>query len=83
MAACRYHCIALVSPILAACVCVQVFEPAFREPFPNVTRWFLTCVNQPEFLAELGEVQLCSKAAQFDGTGGMGVGVGEGGGEDI
>ena len=61
-------------------VCVQVFEPAFREPFPNVTRWFLTCVNQPEFQAELGEVQLCSKAAQFDGTGGMGVEVG---GKDI
>lgn len=44
----------------------QVFEPAFRAPFPNVTRWFLTCVNQPEFKAELGDFQLCSKAAQFD-----------------
>ena len=62
-------------------MCVQVFEPAFRAPFPNVTRWFLTCVNQPEFKAELGDFQLCSKAAQFDGTGATGKGKGKGKGE--
>ncbi|XP_028272753.1 elongation factor 1-gamma-like [Parambassis ranga] len=44
----------------------QVLEPAFRQPYPNVTRWFVTCVNQPEFKAVLGEVKLCEKMAQFD-----------------
>jgi elongation factor 1-gamma len=44
-----------------------VLEPAFRQPYPNVTRWFTTCVNQPQFKAVLGEVKLCEKMAQFDG----------------
>uniref|UniRef100_A0A8C3MTL6 Uncharacterized protein n=1 Tax=Geospiza parvula TaxID=87175 RepID=A0A8C3MTL6_GEOPR len=44
----------------------QVLDPAFRGPFGNVTRWFLTCLNQPEFKAVLGEVQLCQRMAQFD-----------------
>ena len=44
-----------------------MFDPAYRGPFPNVNRWFLTCVNQPQFKAILGEVVLCTKAAQFDG----------------
>uniref|UniRef100_A0A8C5ABQ8 Eukaryotic translation elongation factor 1 gamma n=1 Tax=Gadus morhua TaxID=8049 RepID=A0A8C5ABQ8_GADMO len=44
----------------------QVLEPAFRQPYPNVTRWFTTCVNQPQFKAVLGEVKLCEKMAQFD-----------------
>lgn len=45
----------------------QVLEPSFRQPYPNVTRWFVTCVNQPQFKAVLGEVKLCEKMAQFDG----------------
>ncbi|XP_045886584.1 elongation factor 1-gamma isoform X1 [Micropterus dolomieu] len=44
----------------------QVLEPSFRQPYTNVTRWFVTCVNQPEFKAVLGEVKLCEKMAQFD-----------------
>ncbi|XP_066574947.1 elongation factor 1-gamma isoform X2 [Amia ocellicauda] len=44
----------------------QVLEPSFRQAFPNTTRWFLTCVNQPQFRAVLGEVRLCEKMAQFD-----------------
>ncbi|MEY6333245.1 glutathione binding-like protein, partial [Salmonella enterica subsp. enterica serovar Corvallis] len=44
----------------------QVFEPSFRQPYPNVTRWFVTCINQPQFKAVLGEVKLCEKMAQFD-----------------
>ncbi|XP_041068393.1 valine--tRNA ligase [Carcharodon carcharias] len=39
----------------------HVFEPDFRKPFINVNRWFLTCVNQPEFIRALGEVKLCEK----------------------
>ncbi|CAB1337580.1 unnamed protein product [Coregonus sp. 'balchen'] len=44
----------------------QVLEPSFRQPYPNVTRWFQTCVNQPQFKTVLGEVKLCDKMAQFD-----------------
>uniref|UniRef100_A0A8C5ND85 Eukaryotic translation elongation factor 1 gamma n=1 Tax=Gouania willdenowi TaxID=441366 RepID=A0A8C5ND85_GOUWI len=44
----------------------QVLEPSFRQPYPNVTRWFVTCVNQPQFKTVLGEVNLCEKMAQFD-----------------
>uniref|UniRef100_A0A6Q2XE56 Valine--tRNA ligase n=1 Tax=Esox lucius TaxID=8010 RepID=A0A6Q2XE56_ESOLU len=27
----------------------------------NVTRWFLTCVNQPQFVKVLGQISLCEK----------------------
>ena len=46
---------------------IQVLDPAFREPYVNVNRWFTTCVNQPQFKEVLGEVQLCTKMATFDG----------------
>ena len=38
----------------------------FRAGFNNVTRWFLTLVNQPEVKRVIGDVALCSKAATFD-----------------
>merc|ERR1712042_59483 len=44
----------------------QVFDPKFREPFGNVNRWFLTCINQPNFKSVLGEFTLCEKMATFD-----------------
>uniref|UniRef100_A0A287CVC9 Elongation factor 1-gamma n=1 Tax=Ictidomys tridecemlineatus TaxID=43179 RepID=A0A287CVC9_ICTTR len=44
----------------------QVLEPSFCQAFPNTNRWFLTCINQPQFRAILGEVKLCEKMAQFD-----------------
>ncbi|XP_063046311.1 elongation factor 1-gamma [Engraulis encrasicolus] len=44
----------------------QVMEPAFRQPYANVNRWFTTCINQPQFKTVLGEVKLCEKMAQFD-----------------
>ena len=44
----------------------QVLEPSFRQAFPNTNRLFLTCINQPQFRAVLGEVKLCEKMAQFD-----------------
>jgi len=44
----------------------QVMDPKFREPFGNVNRWFLTCVNQPQFKTVLGEFTLCEKMATFD-----------------
>ncbi|KAI8804538.1 glutathione S-transferase, partial [Cladochytrium replicatum] len=35
-----------------------VFDKDFRKRFGNVNRWFLTCVNQPNFAKVLGEVKL-------------------------
>merc|ERR1712117_190977 len=35
-------------------------------PFGNVTRWFNTVVNQPNFKAVSGSVELCTKMAEFD-----------------
>jgi len=40
----------------------EVFDAGFRAPFPNVFRWFLTCVNQPQFTAVIGETTLCVTA---------------------
>ena len=44
----------------------NVMDPRFREPYGNVNRWFVTLVNQPEFKSVLGNVELCTKMAQFD-----------------
>ncbi|XP_068610674.1 valine--tRNA ligase [Brachionichthys hirsutus] len=38
-----------------------VLEPSDRKVLTNVTRWFTTCVNQPEFLKVLGTTDLCEK----------------------
>jgi elongation factor 1-gamma len=44
-----------------------IIEPSLREPYPNVTRWFLTLIHQKEFQAVLGnDYKLCEKTAQFD-----------------
>jgi elongation factor 1-gamma len=52
--------------IAVACALVNpaklVFDAAFRKGLPNVFRWFTTCVNQPEFSAVLGAVELCTEA---------------------
>ncbi|KAG8146634.1 hypothetical protein E2320_013762 [Naja naja] len=39
----------------------------YKQPYENVNRWFVTCVNQPQFKAILGDLKLCEKMAQFDG----------------
>ncbi|MBN3299917.1 SYVC ligase, partial [Amia calva] len=39
-----------------------VLEPGLRKSLMNVTRWFETCVNQPQFRQVLGKVALCEKA---------------------
>ncbi|XP_039624592.1 valine--tRNA ligase [Polypterus senegalus] len=43
-----------------------VLDPVVRKPFINVTRWFVTCVNQPQFKKILGEVKLCEKVVQIN-----------------
>jgi elongation factor 1-gamma len=40
-----------------------VLDAGARAPYPSVTRWFLTCVNQPAFRSVLGDVPLCEVAA--------------------
>jgi len=44
----------------------QVMDGKFREPYGNVNRWFLTCINQPKFKEVLGDFKLCEKMATFD-----------------
>uniref|UniRef100_A0A7S1MZB5 Elongation factor 1-gamma n=1 Tax=Phaeocystis cordata TaxID=118079 RepID=A0A7S1MZB5_9EUKA len=47
------------------CVCnlyegmKSVFDAAFRKPYSCVERYFVTCVNQPEFKAVIGSFELC------------------------
>ena len=48
-------------------ICLQVLDPEFRKPFLNVTRWFTTMVNQPQFKSVVGDIVLASKMAVSDG----------------
>ncbi|CAG6014988.1 unnamed protein product [Menidia menidia] len=36
-------------------------EPSDKKEVMNVTRWFTTCINQPQFLKVLGEIDPCQK----------------------
>lgn len=44
-----------------------VCDKAFLKPFANVVRWFQTCVNQPEFAAVVGKVEMCKKETMAAG----------------
>jgi len=60
-----------LADIAVACDLLLLFqwiiEPSLREPYPTVTRWFLTLIHQKEFQAVLGnDYKLCEKTAQFD-----------------
>jgi len=41
----------------------KALDGGFRKAFVNTNRWFVTCVNQPQWKAILGEVALCTKMA--------------------
>lgn len=43
----------------------HVLSEEYRKNIVHVVRWFLTCVNQPEF-SSFGKTALCDKEAQFD-----------------
>lgn len=43
----------------------QVLAEEYRKNIPHATRWFLTCVNQPEF-SSFGQTSVCEKEATFD-----------------
>lgn len=62
------ECVTLAD-IVAVCSLVQayqkLFDASFRSVFPNVNRWFVTCVNQPQFKNVLGDVVLCVQQAVF------------------
>lgn len=47
-----------------------LMDAKFRSPFPNTMRWFMTCVNQPEFKAVIGEVVLCVTETAAPSAGG-------------
>ena len=38
-----------------------VMDAKTRSKYPNNTRWFNTCIHQPNFLKVLGNVKLCEK----------------------
>jgi elongation factor 1-gamma len=46
----------------------MVMDITFRKNYGNVNRWFLTCVNQPQFRTVLGEVKLAEKMAVAKGA---------------
>jgi len=48
------------------CLYKLVLDPKFRAPYGNLNRWFMTCVNQPQFKKVLGEVKMAESMAQFD-----------------
>jgi len=54
------------------CVCnlyegmKSVFDAGFRKPYPCVERYFVTCVNQPEFKAVIGSFELCKESIKLD-----------------
>jgi len=41
----------------------NVLDNGFRNSFTNTNRWFLTCVNQPNFVKHIGNVELAKKMA--------------------
>jgi len=46
----------------------MVLDITFRKNYGNVNRWFLTCVNQPQFRTVLGETKLAEKMAVAKGA---------------
>jgi len=42
----------------------MVFTPKFLQAFPNVTRWFTTLINQPEFSKVIGKVEFAKEEQQ-------------------
>mmetsp|Transcript_62632 Transcript_62632/g.135664 ORF Transcript_62632/g.135664 Transcript_62632/m.135664 type:complete len:440 (+) Transcript_62632:59-1378(+) len=45
-----------------------VADASYRAAFPNVMRWFETCVNQPQFENVIGKVVLCNAEMTASGA---------------
>uniref|UniRef100_A0A669C996 Valine--tRNA ligase n=1 Tax=Oreochromis niloticus TaxID=8128 RepID=A0A669C996_ORENI len=52
---------AVATAVLLPFKYVCALEPSDRKAVTNVTRWFTTCINQPQFLKVLGAIVLCEK----------------------
>ncbi|MEQ2164086.1 hypothetical protein GOODEAATRI_002952 [Goodea atripinnis] len=60
---------AVVFPLMGVMgVDKKALEPSDRKAVTNVTRWFTTCINQPQFLKALGEIALCEKVGPVTPT---------------
>ena len=46
----------------------NVFDPAFRAPFPSLCRYFETVANQPAVVKVMGPYTLCEKAMVYTGA---------------
>lgn len=62
-----------LADVAVSCCLLPLFqhclEPEQRRHLTNLTRWFETCLHQPEFKAVLGDKvdeHFCKKACQFD-----------------
>lgn len=59
-----------LADIVVACNLLHLYEhvcdEANRKPYPNLNRWFNTCINQAQFKAILGDFKICQKEAQVD-----------------
>jgi len=44
----------------------SLFDAERRKQFPNLTRWFVTIINQPNVKAVVGDFKLCTEALKFD-----------------
>jgi len=52
----------------------ELFSPDYVSKFPNVTRWFTCCVNQPQFMDVIGKVEFAKTEKQaIKGGGGHGA----------
>lgn len=59
-----------LADIVLACNLLHLYEnicdETNRKPFQNLNRWFVTCINQPQFKAVLGDFKMCQKECQVD-----------------
>ena len=58
-----------LTDIVGTCSLLHLYtmalEPSLRQPYVNVTRWFETCIHQPEFKSVIGEFHFCEKTAIY------------------
>lgn len=59
-----------LADIVVACNLIHLYElvcdEGNRKPYQNVNRWFITCMNQPQFKVVLGDFKMCQKECPVD-----------------
>uniref|UniRef100_A0A3Q3L8R9 Valine--tRNA ligase n=1 Tax=Mastacembelus armatus TaxID=205130 RepID=A0A3Q3L8R9_9TELE len=53
--------VAVATAVLLPFKYKNLSPPSDRKVLTNVTRWFTTCINQPQFVKVLGKITLCEK----------------------